>query len=172
MATDRKDFSQEEINEVWEKAIPQPKNNPDLFRKDYAGAWIRKDAYGEQSEYGWEIDHIKPLAIYSQTQVTYQVLVPQTAVDLKGKSISSVKAYYYDSTSETYKPLLAKGVSGVNAVEASKQSGDIYVYTTNGMLVKHIAAKNVAEQYGDVLNSLSHGIYVVKEGGKTRKIIF
>ena len=40
MATDRKDFSQEEINEVWEKAIPQPKNNPDLFRKDYAGAWI------------------------------------------------------------------------------------------------------------------------------------
>lgn len=63
MATDRKNFSQEEINEVWEKAIPQPKNNPDLFRKDYAGAWIRKDAYGEHSEYGWEIDHIKPLVI-------------------------------------------------------------------------------------------------------------
>ena len=42
---------------------------------------------------------------------------------------------------------------------------------TNGILVKHISAKNVAEQYGDVLNNLPHGIYVVKEGSKTRKII-
>lgn len=129
---------------------------------------LKLEIVADGVEYSYETTQ----PVYSQTQVTYQVLVPQTAVDLKGKSISSVKAYYYDSTSETYKPLLAKGVSGVNAVEASKQSGDIYVYTTNGMLVKHIAAKNVAEQYGDVLNSLSHGIYVVKEGGKTRKIIF
>lgn len=62
METPRKDFSAEEIEQVWEKALPQPRNNPDLFRKDYAGAWIRKDAYGEESEYGWEIDHVLPLS--------------------------------------------------------------------------------------------------------------
>lgn len=62
METLRKDFSTEEIEQVWEKALPQPRNNPDLFRKDYAGAWIRKDAYGEESEYGWEIDHVLPLS--------------------------------------------------------------------------------------------------------------
>ena len=62
METPRKVFSAEEIEQVWEKALPQPRNNPDLFRKDYAGAWIRKDAYGEESEYGWEIDHVLPLS--------------------------------------------------------------------------------------------------------------
>ena len=62
METPRKFFSAEEIEQVWEKALPQPRNNPDLFRKDYAGAWIRKDAYGEESEYGWEIDHASTIS--------------------------------------------------------------------------------------------------------------
>ena len=62
METPRKVFSAEEIEQVWEKALPQPRNNPDLFRKDYAGAWIRRDDYGKRDKpYGWEIDHLKPL---------------------------------------------------------------------------------------------------------------
>ena len=62
MATERRDFIQAEIDAVWNRAIPQESNNPDLFRKDYAGAWIKKSDYGKETEYGWEIDHLRPLA--------------------------------------------------------------------------------------------------------------
>lgn len=62
MATPRRDFTQEEIDYAWEKAIRQPNNDPNVFRKDYAGAWIRREDYGKKTTYGWEVDHCKPLA--------------------------------------------------------------------------------------------------------------
>ena len=63
MATERRPFTEEEKELVWEKAFIQEGNNSNVFRKDYAGAWIRKDQYGNRtSPYGWEIDHIKPLS--------------------------------------------------------------------------------------------------------------
>lgn len=55
-------FSEEIIAKVWEKAFPQPNNNPNIFRKDYSGAWICYSEYGKRTEYGWEIDHLKPLS--------------------------------------------------------------------------------------------------------------
>lgn len=56
MATQRKVFLEKEIDAVWEKAAKQPNNNPDVFRKDYAGAWIRREDYGKRNmPYGWEI---------------------------------------------------------------------------------------------------------------------
>lgn len=56
-------FKQEIIDYVWQKAEPQPNNNPDVFRKDYAGAWICREKYGDRkSEFGWEIDHLKPIS--------------------------------------------------------------------------------------------------------------
>lgn len=59
----KKSFLEKEIDAVWEKAAKQPNNNPDVFRKDYAGAWIRREDYGKRNmPYGWEIDHLKPLA--------------------------------------------------------------------------------------------------------------
>lgn len=55
-------FTQEIIDYVWEKANVDVVNNPDEFRKDKCGAWIRKADYGNtDSEYGWEIDHSKPI---------------------------------------------------------------------------------------------------------------
>jgi hypothetical protein len=56
------DFSEETIEAVWRKAVVQANNSPDKFRKDYAGAWIKRNEYGNRnSEYGWEIDHLKPI---------------------------------------------------------------------------------------------------------------
>lgn len=64
MATERRDFTQDEIEEAWNKADVAEGNNPDIFRKDYAGAWIRKSDYGNRnSEYGWEVDHLCPLSM-------------------------------------------------------------------------------------------------------------
>ena len=61
MATPRRNFTESEIEAVWKKAKIQANNNPDVFRKDYAGAWIRKSDYGKHTKYGWEVDHVKPL---------------------------------------------------------------------------------------------------------------
>lgn len=63
MATTPKQFSEEEINAVWQKALIQANNDPNVYRKDYTGAWIRKSDYGQQTEYGWEIDHVRPLVM-------------------------------------------------------------------------------------------------------------
>ena len=56
-------YSKDQIIAVWEKAFPQANNNPSVFRKDYAGAWIRFEDFGNRnSDYGWEIDHLKPVS--------------------------------------------------------------------------------------------------------------
>lgn len=50
---------QKTIDSVWSKALPVPGFSN--LRKDSAGAYIRKEDYGNRnSEYGWEIDHIYP----------------------------------------------------------------------------------------------------------------
>ncbi len=56
-------FDEKIINYVWEKANIVDDADPKIWRKDYAGAWIKKSEYGNcNSEYGWEIDHQRPVA--------------------------------------------------------------------------------------------------------------
>ena len=50
------------ILEVWNKAKTIEGCNPDIWRQDFAGAWIRRDAYGSHSLYGWEVDHLRPIS--------------------------------------------------------------------------------------------------------------
>jgi len=54
--------SQKRIDSAWEKAIPIRGQNPDVYRKDACGNKIRKASYGTHGNYGWELDHKKPLA--------------------------------------------------------------------------------------------------------------
>lgn len=56
------DFTQQQIDAVWEKALPVPNRDSTQCRKDIAGAWIIYKEYGKKSEMGWTIDHIMPLA--------------------------------------------------------------------------------------------------------------
>ncbi len=55
-------FTDEIIERIWQKAQIVVGYDPNVWRKDFAGAWIRHDFYGITNEYGWEIDHKKPLA--------------------------------------------------------------------------------------------------------------
>ena len=49
------------IYDVWSKGKLVSNNNPDVYRKDVCGAWIRYDLHGKrETQFGWEIDHIKP----------------------------------------------------------------------------------------------------------------
>lgn len=56
-------FDDETVKAVWEKATKVVGANPSVWRKDYAGAWINFDQRGDEGGiYGWEIDHVKPVA--------------------------------------------------------------------------------------------------------------
>ena len=54
-------YSDADIQKVWEKGSITSGNDQLLWRKDACGAWINRRQYGNRnSQYGWEIDHIKP----------------------------------------------------------------------------------------------------------------
>ena len=55
-------FSDATIEYVWRMGQIVPGNDPNLFRKDACGAWIARSAYGATTQYGWEIDHVIPVA--------------------------------------------------------------------------------------------------------------
>lgn len=119
---------------------------------------------------GEEYSYATTQPVFSQSKTSYHILVPQSAIALKGKSITSIKAYYYNTIEDDYTPLGTTEPSGINAPETEYPKGDIIIYTVNGFIVKRIAAGDVAESYGNILKSLPQGIYIVKEGNKARKI--
>lgn len=56
-------FSEEQKQIAWSKARIVPGRDPNIVRKDLCGAWIKWADYGDtSSEWGWEIDHIHPVA--------------------------------------------------------------------------------------------------------------
>jgi len=56
-------FTEEEIQQVFGKGIPVFGHETDRFCLDICGALIQRSKYGDRnSEYGWEIDHIKPIS--------------------------------------------------------------------------------------------------------------
>ncbi len=54
-------WTDEMIQNVWEKGKVATNYDSSKFRKDECGAWICRNKYGDRdSIYGWEIDHITP----------------------------------------------------------------------------------------------------------------
>lgn len=62
MFSNDKSFSESEVDSVWLKGRIVPGYDSGKYRKDVAGAWMIKSSYGVLSEYGWQIDHIKPFS--------------------------------------------------------------------------------------------------------------
>lgn len=63
--TDRfgRSFNQTTVEAVWRKGQIVSGYDPGEFRKDQCGWWMSKGDYGNtNSQYGWEIDHIVPVA--------------------------------------------------------------------------------------------------------------
>lgn len=56
-------FDQPTVRTVWNKATTVPGFDPALYRKDACGAWIAWSEYGAQQDFGWEIDHVIPVAM-------------------------------------------------------------------------------------------------------------
>lgn len=53
--------SKKKIDSVWKKAKTIRALNPEVWRRDPYGNKIRKSSFGTEGEYGWDIDHKKPL---------------------------------------------------------------------------------------------------------------
>lgn len=59
-------FDPELVDLVWEKAKIVEGHDPEEYRKDHCGAWIRRSMYGMSSgerTMGWEVSHIRPVSI-------------------------------------------------------------------------------------------------------------
>lgn len=48
--------------QVWQKGMIIPGKDASKFRKDSCGATMEYSKHGDTTNYGWEIDHIKPVA--------------------------------------------------------------------------------------------------------------
>lgn len=60
---DGKNFPQSVVLDVWSKATTVPGQNSAFIRQDCCGALIKFADYGNpNTPYGWEIDHIMPVA--------------------------------------------------------------------------------------------------------------
>lgn len=55
-------YSNELLLAVWRNAEVVDGTDSRIWRKDFAGAWMRYDHYGMKDSYGWRIDHRRPLA--------------------------------------------------------------------------------------------------------------
>ena len=54
-------YCSEVIDMIWEKGLVVEGYDKSLYRKDFCGAWISRNAYNDRdSVLGWEIDHIFP----------------------------------------------------------------------------------------------------------------
>jgi len=53
-------FEEATIEAVWRKGEIEP--NYPSYRKDKCGASMQRTKYGQTVQWGWEIDHIKPVA--------------------------------------------------------------------------------------------------------------
>jgi hypothetical protein len=55
-------FDADTINRVWQNGKPDPTYDSNQYRRDTCNALMSRSAYGTTGKYGWEIDHIKPVA--------------------------------------------------------------------------------------------------------------
>ena len=64
-------MTEEQIQEVWNRAIEVDGYDKDRYRKDACGAWIIRNKYGEtDSLYGWVVDHIVPQALLREKGIS------------------------------------------------------------------------------------------------------
>lgn len=55
-------YTIQELLTIWNKGRIISKFDPSIWRRDSYGHAIRWSDYGQEVEYGWEVDHIKPKA--------------------------------------------------------------------------------------------------------------
>ncbi len=60
--SDGRSFDEATVNAVWRKGQTVAGYEASQYRKDHCGAWMQRSEHGTTGRFGWEIDHIKPVA--------------------------------------------------------------------------------------------------------------
>ncbi|MDE0646046.1 MAG: HNH endonuclease signature motif containing protein [Gammaproteobacteria bacterium] len=56
-------YTDEKLLQIWNKGSPISGYDSNVWRRDYLGNAMRFSDYGNtDSDYGWEVDHIKPVS--------------------------------------------------------------------------------------------------------------
>jgi hypothetical protein len=63
-------FDNATIEAVWRKATVMNGYDEKSMRRDACGAIILRNSYGETTKYGWEIDHVLPLARHGSDELS------------------------------------------------------------------------------------------------------
>jgi len=58
--TNGQPFDEQTVEAVWQKGKPEPGYTG--LRTDVCGASMQRSKHGKTEQWGWEIDHIKPVA--------------------------------------------------------------------------------------------------------------
>ena len=68
---------------VWEKASSVAGYDPDIWRKDFAGAWIRKDSYGLNTKYDEKtmINQLQGQALNAASRFMNELYINSNVVD-------------------------------------------------------------------------------------------
>lgn len=89
-------FSNQQIQDTWNRASVVEGYDPSRFRKDACGAWIIRDKYGDtDSLYGWVIDHVVPQSLLRERGFSEQMIDnPQNLRALQHENNASKKNDY------------------------------------------------------------------------------
>jgi len=55
-------FSEALVEAVWLKGRVDSRYDPAVYRYDSYGRWMKRSSYGTLGEFGWEVDHVKPVS--------------------------------------------------------------------------------------------------------------
>ena len=81
-------YRPEIIELIWQKAIVVEGYDKTLYRQDFSGAWIARNAYNDRdSVLGWEIDHIFPISKGGKSTYDNLQTLCRRCNKLKGNSI-------------------------------------------------------------------------------------
>lgn len=54
-------YTETQLEKIWRMAEYISESSEELgIRKDMCGAWIQKEKFGKEDDFGWEVDHIFP----------------------------------------------------------------------------------------------------------------
>lgn len=113
-------FSDQQIQEVWNRANSVEGYDASRFRKDACGAWIARDKYGDtDSIYGWQIDHIVPRSLleengFSEEQIDNKLNLRALQHDNNASKSDDYPSYTASVTSEGTQNIRSIGYLEVN----------------------------------------------------------
>jgi len=119
-----------------------------------------------------EVKEFKSYAsVYDGSDVDYHVTVPSAYLNLEDKDYT-LEAYYYEHNAGKYLPLGLEDLTGIGDTEKEMCSdGDIFVYTINGRLVRRIKRRSCLFGENVLTELLPKGVYIVKDGDHTKKVM-